>query len=160
LVYAQGLPVVEDWAKLYKAPEGGTKTHGDTGFVAKRLYGKTSVVVECGTNGSAKSKQVAYRQILQTLTHLGMVAGKKPDLDVALQSYKMREIIHYEEPGEFFYPTYNFAEMSKGMTIAKYESGKKIICPENSVIVLPKLKPWEAGILGYRAVNNGIQRRS
>ena len=112
-------------------------THDFSTGNCAHTYGKTCLTVECGYNLDPLSIQTAYHVIMNTLLSLGILEGY-PSLPVKQYNIIMDKLYIKTQSGRLSQEFHNLDKIKQGQTIAVYDDGNTIICPQDSYMLLPK----------------------
>ncbi len=140
-----GIPdIVTGWADALKKNEDiedPRRSWGASDYV--RNTGGCGTLIECGNHNDPKAPDVAFNAILHFLRGTG-IAQFSDDLFINGQYINKPKEIELKgaflklKPGEFVQDWTIIHPVEKGMTIAHYDDGEKIVMPEDGYIVLPK----------------------
>lgn len=128
--------IVEGWPQIYAMSE--TVKDLSTGNCAHK-YGRTCLTVECGHHFAEKSVQTAYYVILNALLALNMLEGF-PSAPKEQKTIVMKSIFIKEKDGKLAKDFKHLDFVRKGDTLATYDDGSTVVCPEDSYVLLPKEK--------------------
>ena len=126
--------IIKGWPQIYA--DNNTTHDFSTGNCA-HTYGKTCLTVECGYNLDPLSIQTAYHVIMNTLLSLGILEGY-PSLPVKQYNIIMDKLYIKTQSGRLSQEFHNLDKIKQGQTIAVYDNGNTIICPQDSYMLLPK----------------------
>lgn len=145
LAEAVGVPeVVTGWKELYRkvALADSKKASYDTVRYAHER-GKISLTVECGKHKTVSAERVAYRAVLATLKHFGVIGGKPISVKARTQRIFHLENIYFKDSAEDVLTKVwkNFEPVSLGQEIARRADGFIIKAPYAGHVVLPKQDP-------------------
>lgn len=102
--------------------------------------GKDGVLIECGQHNDPTSVAVAYKSILRTLSHLGMIETVG-DLDTAqeMQSIKMVRLEQREDSRDELAEQWKHLQpILSGTLVATRASGEDIVADRDYIMLLPK----------------------
>ncbi len=109
---------------------------GTTEYI--RSVGGLGITVECGQHDDPKAVDVAYQAIVNTMTHLRMVAGPhiepRTDVEVLCLS-EVTDRLHADDA--FVRPWASFDKVSAGEPIGRRHDGSVVSAPADGYIVFP-----------------------
>jgi predicted deacylase len=108
--------------------------------------GKIAVLVECGQHLDPQAKDVAYRTIINSLIHLGMMNAVETEAKIIPKTVRARQVIAVPaEGGTLAQKWGHLQDVVMGQKLAVLEEGAIIHAPYDCVIILPKYsaKPKE-----------------
>jgi predicted deacylase len=105
-----------------------------------RSTGGMALTLECGQHADPEGPEVAYRAIVNTLVHFGLIEGEAP----AVQSMAGLRLHHVEDKQHaddaFVKPWVSFDRVAKGELIGHRASGEPVHAIEAGCIVFPNTK--------------------
>ncbi|MEO9384580.1 M14 family metallopeptidase [Chromobacterium phragmitis] len=102
-----------------------------------RSQGGWALTLECGRHGDAAAPEVAYRAILNTLAHLGMVDAPDPQPQ-PLALLSLYEVVDKLDDNDSFAREWtSFAPVRRGETIGRRADGSPVSAPDDARIVFP-----------------------
>lgn len=110
-----------------------------------RGQGGIAITLECGQHADQQAPLVAYRAILNTLRHCGLIAGDKPAPVTQTEVLNLYEVIdkaHVDD--SFAKPWASFDPIRQGDLIGTRNDGQKVLADKDGHIVFPNPKA-EAG---------------
>ncbi|KKU67687.1 MAG: Succinylglutamate desuccinylase/aspartoacylase [Parcubacteria group bacterium GW2011_GWA2_47_16] len=145
LAESVGIPkIIKGWAALYGRVEevNPKQASYDTARYAHE-HGKVSLTVECGKHHSVSAERVAYRTVLNTLKHFGIIAGRRAGLKTVKQKLFQLDRVYFKDSAEDVLAKCwkNFEPVSRGQAIARRADGSVIAAPYQGFVVLPKQNP-------------------
>jgi uncharacterized protein len=127
-VAAQSAPA----AHLNLSPKYGV---GTTEYM--RAQGGIALTLECGQHADPQAPEVAYRAILNTLIHFGVIEGPAP-LATAMEGLHIHEVVDKaQEADQFARAWSSFDAVHVGDTIGTRASGQVIVAPHDGYILFP-----------------------
>jgi predicted deacylase len=103
-----------------------------------RSVGGYALTLECGNHADPQAPDVAYRAIVNTLMHLGLIEGG-PVAPVqgteALSLYQVIDKAHFDD--SFARPWASFDELHQGDLIGTRHDGTPVHAPDDGYIVFP-----------------------
>lgn len=128
---------VTGWPELYRklGRDDGTS---DTVSYATRL-GKLALILECGQHGDSSATAVAYRAILNSLKHYGLIKGVvKPRTS---KEVRVKDVFFRGSARERFSKNWNhFDFVKKGQSLIIDDSAVVVRAPYTGYIVMPNAK--------------------
>lgn len=97
---------------------------------------KIWAVVECGQHNSKKSKQIAYKSIINTLSWLWITAQKQAASE-EVTSVRVKKVIIKDKAGKFSKHWKHLDQTAKGEILCIYEDWETILASETGYILLP-----------------------
>lgn len=128
--------VMKGWPEMYA--DMTALNDGDTVSYAHEK-GKTAVVLECGQHQDPHAPGIAYKAIINSLIHLGMIEA--PEILAEQQNQIVRGMKVFAVPkegGHLVQKWKNLEDISKGQELAISNSGESIIAPYDGIIILPE----------------------
>jgi predicted deacylase len=105
-----------------------------------RRMGGMALTLECGQHEDPQGPEVAYRAIVNSLLHFGLIDGEAP----AVQSMAGLHLHHVEDKqhadDRFAKPWTSFDRVSAGELIGHRASGEPVLAPGDGCIVFPNSK--------------------
>jgi len=103
-----------------------------------RRVGGWAFTLECGQHDDARSPDVAYRAILNTLAHLKMIDAPAPAPVALPQALRLFDVIDKEAAGDRFAREWaSFDAVAAGELIGTREDGRELRAPSDVHIVFP-----------------------
>jgi uncharacterized protein len=140
--YAQGVQRrVDARAAAAAAASPGVDLHPDYGVGTTehmRRCGGWALTLECGQHADAHAPEVAYRAIVATLAHLGLVDAPPPAPVEAAEALHLFEVVdkaHAED--RFARPWVSFDPVRAGDLIGTRHDGTPVRAPADGRIVFP-----------------------
>jgi len=100
--------------------------------------GGCAVTLECGQHDDARSPEVAYRAIVNTLAHLGLIDVPEAAPAPALESLRLCEVVDRLGSGDTFDRDWrSFDAVSAGQRIGTRHDGGAVTAPFEGRIVFP-----------------------
>jgi predicted deacylase len=120
-------------AKLDLDPRYGI---GTTEYM--RSVGGWAVTLECGRHDDPEAPEVAYRAIVNTLAHLGLVDAPDPAPAERVEMLSLAEVVDKLDAADAFAtPWRSFDPVSAGTRIGRRADGTDILAPYDATIVFP-----------------------
>jgi uncharacterized protein len=102
-----------------------------------RSVGGCAVTLECGQHDDPASVEVAYRAVVNTLAHLGLIDAADPP-PAKLASLRLCEVVDKSDDGDAFAkPWRSFDPVGAGERIGTRRGGAAVVAPFDGVIVFP-----------------------
>ena len=127
--------IIKGWPQIYA--DNDMVQDFSTGHCA-HTYGKTCLTIECGYSLDPLSTQTAYYVIMNTLLSLGILEGY-PSIPIKQYNIIMDKLYIKTKSGRLSKEFHNLDFIKRGETIAVYDDGSNILCPQDSYMLLPKL---------------------
>ena len=109
---------------------------GTTEYMRSR--GGWAVTLECGRHDDPRAPVVAWRALLNTLAHLGLVEADDPPAAVDIQALHLFEVTDRLDAGDSFTrPWTSFDPVAAGETIATRADGSALQAPVDGHVVFP-----------------------
>jgi predicted deacylase len=103
-----------------------------------RRMGGWGLTLECGQHDDPQAPEVAYRAILQTLAHLGLIAAAAPQPAGEVQALRLFKVIDKENDGDRLSRSWtSFDPVSAGEIIAVRQDGTPLRAEVDGCIVFP-----------------------
>lgn len=103
-----------------------------------RSVGGFGLTLECGQHDDPAAPDVAYRAVISTLRHIGMLSGAKPDTLEPMESLRLeRVVVRLHASDRFERPWKSFDRISSGEVIAWRDTGEAVRAPHDGHIVFP-----------------------
>lgn len=103
-----------------------------------RAGGGYAVTLEVGQHEDPNGPQVGYTAILNTLRHLGLIAGDAPQPVQHYQHLTLQQVIDKQHiDDQFAKPYLSFDRLQKGELIGVRQSGEEVRAPHDALIVFP-----------------------
>jgi predicted deacylase len=120
--------------------ENATGESMDTTEKYAHEHGKTGILVECGQHRDPYASMVATRTIMDGLIHLGMIdAPSNPPARLEQKAIRMHTVVrNFAEGGKLTKKWKHLEEIHAGEVLARSNSGREIIAPQDAIIILPK----------------------
>jgi uncharacterized protein len=123
-----------------------------------RSQGGYGVTLECGQHDDPEAPEVAYRAILNTLGHLGLMDLPPPPPRTDLEVLRLVDVIDRDDPADSFArPWQSFDRIRAGEEIGVRANGVVVRAPADGFIVFPNPNALPGNEWFYRAE---ISRRS
>lgn len=112
---------------------------------AMRAAGGYAITLECGQHTDPASPEVAYRAILNSLVHLGLVvpceAAPQPEPVTAYEALSMVDVTDRLHEGDQFAQVWSsFNELKAGTLIGTRHDGRLVHAPADGRILFPDAK--------------------
>jgi predicted deacylase len=121
-----------------------------------RSVGGCALTLECGQHEDPSAPQVAYRAILNTLAHLGLIAQPAPSAVAtpeALRLYQVIDKVHADDA--FSRPWASFDPVAAGELIGVRQDGSEVVADDDGFIVFPNPKALPGQEWFYLARRSG-----
>lgn len=103
-----------------------------------RATGGCALTLECGQNDDPESPEVAYRAILATLRHLGLLAGPKPAPEAQIETLCIYDVIDKLDAADRFARQWaSFDPLQAGDLIAIRADGTELRADCDGCILFP-----------------------
>jgi predicted deacylase len=103
-----------------------------------RSVGGWAVTLECGRHDDPEAPDVAYRAIVNTLAHLGLVDAPDPAPAEQIEMLSLSEVVDKLDPADAFAaPWRSFDPVAAGTRIGMRADGTDILAPFDATIVFP-----------------------
>lgn len=103
-----------------------------------RSQGGWGITLECGQHDDADTPQVAYEAIANTLAHLALVDGLKPEKVFNYQNLRIFEVVDKLNHEDHFARAWkSFDAVNAGELIGVRKTGEQLFAHENARIVFP-----------------------
>ena len=102
------------------------------------LVGGWAVTLECGRHDDPEAPEVAYRAIVNTLAHLGIVDAPDPAPAEHMEMLGLSEVVDKLHPGDAFAGAWrSFDAVPAGTLIGTRHDGTAVRAPFDATIVFP-----------------------
>ena len=121
-----------------------------------RSVGGCALTLECGQHDDPAAPEVAYRAILNTLAHLGLIAQPSPPAVAnpeALRLYQVIDKVHGDDA--FSRPWASFDPVAAGELIGIRQDGSEVRAEDSGFIVFPNPKALPGQEWFYLARRSG-----
>ena len=121
-----------------------------------RSVGGCALTLECGQHDDPAAPEVAYRAILNTLAHLGLIAQPAPpavENPDALRLYQVIDKVHANDA--FNRPWASFDRVAAGELIGVRQDGGEVRAEDDGFIVFPNPKALPGQEWFYLARRSG-----
>lgn len=106
-----------------------------------RSTGGCALTLECGQHADPTAPEVAYRAILNTLAHLGMIEAEAPQPAQRRQSLRIHDVIDRDTPADHFAREWkSFDRLHAGELIGTRGDGRVVQAAEDGYILFPNPK--------------------
>ena len=103
-----------------------------------RSVGGAALTLECGQHDDPRAPEVAYRAIVNTLAHLGLVEAPAPPAADGIESLSLVEVIDKLHADDAFDRAWaSFDAVRAGERIGTRHDGSAVVAPFDSRIVFP-----------------------
>jgi predicted deacylase len=103
-----------------------------------RSVGGWAVTLECGQHDDPLAVDVGCTAILNSLTHLGLLSGARPDRVPHMQTLQLCEVVDRHDAGDAFARGWrSFDALQRGEVIATRANGSTVSAPFDGFIVFP-----------------------
>jgi len=142
--YAEGVHRRRAWAAAL-APEVAATVDLDEAYgvgttETMRALGGWALTLECGQHADPQAPEVAYRAIVNTLLHLGLIDGEAPAVQsmAGLSLVTVQDKAHADD--QFVKPWVSFDRVRTGELIGHHHDGRAVYAPHDGAIVFPNPK--------------------
>jgi len=121
-----------------------------------RSVGGCALTLECGQHDDPDAPQVAYRAILNTLAHLGLITQPAPPVVAnpeALRLYQVVDKVHIDDT--FSRAWASFDPVAAGELIGVRQDGSEVVAEDDGFIVFPNPKALPGQEWFYLARRSG-----
>jgi predicted deacylase len=126
---------ISGWPELYKKLGKVSLAYDTTSYAAKQ--GKDCLLIECGQHQAPSAEAVAYKAVLNSLRHYGMMKGTPKRR--ALQDIKMSDGYFRESARDRLAADWKHLDkVRKGEVIIYAADGSEITAPYNAYVIMPK----------------------
>ena len=103
-----------------------------------RSVGGYAMTLECGQHQDPRAPEIAYRAIINTLAHLGLVAGGDPEPVRSVEGLRIYDVVDKAHRDDSFSrPWSSFDELKKGEQIGTRHDGTPVIAEIDGRIIFP-----------------------
>lgn len=103
-----------------------------------RSVGGWAVTLECGRHDDPEAPEVAYRAIVNTLAHLGLVDAPDPAPVERIETLRLSEVVDKLDPADTFASAWrSFDAVAAGTLIGTRRDGVEVRAPYDATIVFP-----------------------
>ncbi|MES2072340.1 MAG: succinylglutamate desuccinylase/aspartoacylase family protein [Pseudomonadota bacterium] len=123
-----------DAAQLLNAdPQFGV---GTTEYM--RSVGGYAMTLECGQHLDPRAPEIAYRAIINTLAHLGLIASGDPGPMAEMEALRIYDVVDkVHKDDSFSRPWSSFDELRKGELIGTRHDGSPVVAETAGRIIFP-----------------------
>jgi predicted deacylase len=138
---------VDGWLSCYAAgaarrsgkAEASSAAQGTGTTEYMRSVGGWALTLECGQHADPSAPDVAYRAIVNTLSHLRLVDGGAPEETREIEGLRLCEVVDKLHAGDTFAREWkSFDPVQAGQTIGTRQTGATVVAPVDGRIVFPK----------------------
>ena len=105
-----------------------------------RAHGGWALTLECGQHADPQAAEVAYRAVVNTLAHLGLIDAADPAPRQDFEALSLYEVYDRLHPDDRFVRTFSsFDPVAAGETVALRHDGTPLVAPEDGCIVFPNV---------------------
>lgn len=120
-----------------------------------RSVGGYALTLECGQHNDPRGPEVAYRAILNTLSHLGHIDAPQPAAAAAIEALRIYDVIDKAHPQDTFSrPWSSFDALHAGDLIGTRHDGSQVRAASDGYILFPNAKSEEGHEWFYLARAN------
>ena len=106
-----------------------------------RSVGGWSLTLECSQHDDVGGREVAYQAIVNTLTHLGMLAGTPPAAAKEFEVLGLYDVFdRFDMNDQFAKPWKSFDPIKQGECIGTRADGTRLLAERDCFIVFPNMK--------------------
>ncbi|MEY3201725.1 MAG: hypothetical protein RIR70_1275 [Pseudomonadota bacterium] len=121
-----------------------------------RAGGGLALTLECGQHQDPMAPEVAWRAIINTLLHFGLIAGEAPQPTAARQSLRLHDVIdRHDAADRFERDWHSFDRLEAGTLIATRATGEALVAEAPGFIVFPNPKALPGNEWFYLARESG-----
>ena len=103
-----------------------------------RSVGGWSLTLECGQHDDPAAPEVAYRAIVNTLAHLGLIAAPDPAPAARMEGLRLCDVVPRLHAGDAFVREWtSFDPVGAGQPIARRHDGTEVRAPHAGYVVFP-----------------------
>lgn len=103
-----------------------------------RQHGGCALTLECGQHDDPQGPAVAYRAIVNTLAHLGLIDAPPPAAEALPEALRLHQVIDREHVQDHFArPWASFDRLTAGERIGTRHDGSPVLAPEDGYILFP-----------------------
>ena len=103
-----------------------------------RSIGGWAVTLECGRHDDPEAPEVAYRAIVRTLAHLGLVDAPDPAPVERIETLSLSEVVDKLDAADSFASAWSsFDPVPAGTLIGTRRDGTAVLAPYDATIVFP-----------------------
>lgn len=103
-----------------------------------RSVGGYALTLECGQHQDPRAPEVAYRAIVNTLAHLGLIAGGDPEPVQGIEALRIYDVVDKAHKDDSFSrPWSSFDALKKGDLIGTRQDGTPVIAEIDGRIIFP-----------------------
>lgn len=103
-----------------------------------RSTGGYAATLECGQHQAPEAPEVAYRAILNTLIHLGMIEGDSPEVMHEMEALRIYDVIDkFHADDRFVRPWRSFDELQPGELIGIRHDGSEVRAEFGGRMIFP-----------------------
>lgn len=139
--YARGVKRRQSRLGAHSAPKA--VADADTRFGVgtteyMRSVGGYAVTLECGQHTDPQAPEVAYRAIMNTLAHLGIITGEIPRIVPDMESLRIYDVIDKHHDDDSFVREWkSFDEVRQGDLIGVRKDGSEVRADMDGRIIFP-----------------------
>jgi succinylglutamate desuccinylase len=106
-----------------------------------RSVGGWSLTLECSQHDDVGGREVAYQAIVNTLTHLGMLAGTPPAAAKEFEVLGLYDVFDRFDMNDQFAKSWkSFDPIKQGECIGTRADGTRLVAERDCFIVFPNMK--------------------
>jgi len=103
-----------------------------------RSVGGSALTLECGQHDDPAAPEVAYRAIVRTLAHLGLIDAPDPAPAARVEGLRLCEVVPRLHAGDAFVREWtSFDPVAAGQPIARRHDGSAVPAPHDGYVVFP-----------------------
>lgn len=103
-----------------------------------RSVGGYALTLECGQHEDPHGPEIAYRAIINTLAHLGLIDAPKPPALTDIEALRIYEVIDKAHPDdEFSRPWSSFDRVQAGELIGRRHDGSAVLAQVDGYMLFP-----------------------
>jgi predicted deacylase len=103
-----------------------------------RSVGGWAVTLECGQHDDPRAVDVGRTAVLNSLTHLGLLSGPRPERVRHIQTLQLCEVVDRRDAGDAFARSWrSFDALQRGEVIGTRADGSSVVAPVDGFIVFP-----------------------
>lgn len=121
-----------------------------------RSTGGCAVTLECGQHDDPAAPEVAYRAIMNTLAHLGLIAQPAPPVVEKPEALRLYQVIDKAHIDDTFSRAWaSFDPVAAGELIGVRQDGSEVVADDDGFIVFPNPKALPGQEWFYLARHSG-----
>ncbi|MDE2427880.1 MAG: succinylglutamate desuccinylase/aspartoacylase family protein, partial [Burkholderiales bacterium] len=103
-----------------------------------RSVGGYAMTLECGQHHDPQAPELAYQAIINSLRHLGMIAGEAPPVVKHMEALRIYDVVDkFHNDDRFVREWRSFDEIRQGDLVGIRQDGSEVLAPEDGRIIFP-----------------------